>query len=237
MKDTAQASGRVTVVFFDIDGTILHMGGAGRRAFSRALHETFGWDDAIAYINFAGATDLQVLDEIASRHRHALADEERDRFFDAMARALKLAVTEVRPVIHPGVKELVERLSVRDDCLVGLVTGNEARCARIKLKHFDLHGHFMLGAFGHEHADRSDIARLALRRAEQRLAPARRPGRVFLVGDTPNDILAARSIAAQSIAVATGSFDADALREAGADHVLTDLADEARVNEILGLAF
>lgn len=226
---------RITLVFFDIDGTILHMAGAGRLAFTRALKETFGWDDTIEYINFAGATDLQVLDEIAVRHGHRLADEERERFFDAMARALKQAVTEVDPVIHPGVKLLVERLSERDDCLVGLVTGNEARCARVKLKHFDLHGHFMLGAFGHEHADRNEIARLALRRAEKRLAPDRQPGDVFLIGDTPSDIVAAREIGGRSIAVATGTFDEAALTEAGADFALKDLGDEARVDEILGL--
>jgi phosphoglycolate phosphatase len=226
---------RVTVVFFDIDGTILHMDGAGRRAFIRALDRTFDWDDAIEYISFAGATDLQVLDDIAARHHHDLTDEERDRFFDCMAGTLAEAVTEVEPVVHPGVRELVARLASRDDVLVGLVTGNEARCARTKLRHFDLHGHFMLGAFGHEHADRNEIARLALRRAERRLAPERVPGSIFLVGDTPNDIRAAREIGGRSIAVATGGIDEAVLREAGADFVLPDLADAARVDAILGL--
>jgi phosphoglycolate phosphatase-like HAD superfamily hydrolase len=226
--------GSVKVVFFDIDGTLLHMDGAGRRAFTRALRRVQGWDDPIEYINFAGATDLQVLDEVAARHGRTLDDQERRRFFDVLVVELERAASEVEPVVHPGVAALVERLAAREDVLVGLVTGNEARCARVKLRHFHLHGHFLLGAFGHEHADRAEIARLALRRAERRLAP-RRPGKVFLIGDTPNDIAAARGIGGTSIAVATGGVDEQALRAAGADHVLPDLGDGERVAALLGV--
>ena len=47
-----------------------------------------------------------------------------------------------------------------------------------------------------------------------------------MIGDTPLDIEAAHAVDCTAIAVATGHFDADALREAGADHVLETLEEE-----------
>ena len=63
-----------TLVFFDIDGTLVQMTGAGRLAFILALRDVFDWDDQIEYINFSGATDLHVLEQIARRRHHALSD-------------------------------------------------------------------------------------------------------------------------------------------------------------------
>ena len=224
-----------TVVLFDIDGTLLDMRGAGRKAFVRALKTVFGWDDEIPYINFAGNTDLNVLQQVMEKHGRTLTEDDRRRFFDRMPIDLAQTAGEAELVIYPGVKELLEKLSADERVLLGLVTGNVEACARIKLWQFDLHEHFVLGAFGDDHADRAEIARLAMKRVRGRLQPGQDIAGLFLVGDTPYDIAAAKTIGAKSIAVATGKFDVDALREAGADHVLADLSDTARVLHLLGL--
>lgn len=135
-------------------------------------------------------------------------------------------------VLYPGVRRLLEALSGRNDVILGLVTGNIAACAQIKLRQFDLHHHFVLGAFGDEHADRNEIARLALGRVWERLSKGDSMGGLFLVGDTPSDITAAKSIDAVSIAVATGKYSPDELRDAGADVVLTDMGDTGCVMEL-----
>jgi phosphoglycolate phosphatase len=225
----------VTAVLFDIDGTLVDMRGAGRLSFVRALKSVFGWDDEIPYINFAGNTDLGVLQEVARHHGVTLTDADRKRFFRQLPRELEQTVKEVQLVIYPGVPELLEKLSERPDVILGLVTGNVAESARIKLQQFNLHHHFVLGAFGDDHANRADIARLALRRIENRMKDDDRLRNCYLVGDTPHDILAARSIAATSIAVATGKFSEDDLKKAGADYVLTDLRDTTAVLKIMGL--
>ena len=49
------------------------------------------------------------------------------------------------------------------------------------------------------------------------------PARVLVVGDTPRDIEAAHSAGAIGVGVATGKYDVDALRAAGADYVLPTL--------------
>jgi phosphoglycolate phosphatase len=226
----------VTVVLFDIDGTLLDMRGAGRKAFVRALKTVFGWDDDIQYINFAGNTDLNVLQQVMEKHGRNLTDDDRRRFFERMPVDLAQTASEAELVIYPGVKVLLEKLSADERVLLGLVTGNVEACARIKLWQFDLHGHFVLGAFGDDHADRAEIARLAMKRVRDSLKPGQKIGGLFLVGDTPFDIAAAKSIEAKSIAVATGKFKVDALRAAGADHVLTDLSDTSHILRLFGLS-
>jgi phosphoglycolate phosphatase-like HAD superfamily hydrolase len=128
-------------------------------------------------------------------------------------------------ILYPGVRSLLEKLSARQDVILGLVTGNIASCARIKLRQFNLHHHFVLGAFGDEHADRNEIARLALGRVKSKLPRDGTIRSLFLVGDTPNDIAAAKAIDAVSVAVATGKFSTAELQQAGADVVLTDMDD------------
>lgn len=226
----------VRVVLFDVDGTLLDMRGAGRKSFVRALKSTFGWDDEIPYINFAGNTDLNVLLQVAEHHGVTLSGEDQLRFFRQLPVELAETAREVQLVIYPGVRELLEALSSNPRVLLGLVTGNVAASAKVKLQQFDLHGHFILGAFGDDHADRAEIARLALQRVREKMKPGHRMEACFLIGDTPFDIAAAKSIGATAIAVATGKFATDVLKEAGADHVLTDLSDTASVLEILGLS-
>lgn len=223
----------VNLVFFDIDGTLVHMAGAGRRAFARSLDRVFGWSEPIQSIDFAGATDLSVMERIMAEKGYQPSNEEMARFFEVLPEELAHTLPRAEPVLFPGVSELLRRLAGDDRFLLGLVTGNIEACARLKLARFDLDGHFFLGAFGHEHADRNEIARLALRRAEARLAPDRRVGRRFLIGDTPSDVAAAHAIGGTAIAVATGSFNAAQLADSGAEHVLEDLSDADAILKLL----
>lgn len=225
----------ITVVLFDIDGTLVDMKGAGRKSFVRALKRVFGWDDDIPYINFAGATDLSVLLQVAEHHGVKLSDDDRKRFIRQLPLELAYTVAEADLVIYPGVRELLETLSADRRAILGLVTGNVAESARVKLQQFDLHNHFVLGAYGDDHADRAEIARHAMLKIENKIRDKQHLKACFLIGDTPADILAAKSIAASAVAVATGKFTVDQLRAAGADHVLTDLSDTRRVLQILGL--
>lgn len=225
-----------TLVLFDIDGTLLDTHGAGRRSFARAITAVFGWQDDLGYIQFAGATDLDVLARIAARHGVALAREQEQAFLAHLPRELERTLRDTTPTPYPGVRDLLGALAADPRALLGIVTGNIESCARIKLESIGLHDHFVLGAFGHEHAERSEIARLAAQRAAASLPPGQRVAASFLVGDTPSDIAAARAIGAASIAVATGTHTRAQLHDAGADHVLDDLGDTPALLALLGLA-
>ena len=55
------------------------------------------------------------------------------------------------------------------------------------------------------------------------------PRDVIIIGDTPADVDCAHASGARVIAVATGHFDIDALRAAGADLAVHDLSDTQKL--------
>ena len=228
-------AGALTLILFDIDGTLLDTHGAGRKAFAQTLKTVFGWNDDVQHINFSGTTDLDVFSRLMTHHKHKPSKSDEEKFFNQLPLELSKTISEQPVTIHPGVKELLNFLTRDSRVVVGLVTGNIDTGARIKLQQLDLHGHFVLGAYGHEHADRNEIARLALRRAEAQLKPGQHFSAKFLIGDTPFDIKAAHAIGAKAIAVATGYFKEDELQDAGAEHVVRDLANLAQILRILNL--
>jgi len=223
----------ITVILFDIDGTLLDMLGIGRQSFIDALAATFGITDDLSYISFSGNTDLNVLQQVMAHHGRTLSPEDLDRFHQQLPRELARASHQAKLILYPGVRELLEALSNDPGILLGLVTGNVEACAWIKLQQFNLHNHFVLGAFGDEHADRNKIAQLAMERVRSRLGPGQKIKACFLIGDTPNDIAAAHAIGAVAVAVATGKFTVQALNDAGADVALSDLSDTDCVIRLL----
>lgn len=223
----------LTAILFDIDGTLLDMRGAGKLSFVRTLKTALGIEDDLSRFSFAGSTDLDVVRQVMEHHQRPFTAADFARFEAQLPIELEAATHEGELTLFPGVRSLLESLSNTPDLILGLVTGNVESCAWIKLRQFNLHNHFILGAFGNEHADRNDIARLAMKRVEARLKPGQAIKARFLIGDTPNDIAAAHAIDAVSIAVATGHFTVEALQKAGAMVALSDLSDTACILQML----
>ncbi|MCC7300610.1 MAG: HAD family hydrolase [Verrucomicrobia bacterium] len=214
------------LVLFDIDGTLLHAPGAGRAAFATAFKEAFGWEQSVEHVNFYGATDLNVFRGICvERGVESTPDMER-AFFERLAPALETRLAACPPVLFPNVGNILREVS--RDWKLGLVTGNIEATAWAKLRYAGIDQYFSFGGFGCTHADRAEIARQALK-----ISGVEHPKKVFLIGDTPSDINAAKINGFTAIAVATGGFDFQALEKAGADFVLRDLTDTERLLSIL----
>jgi phosphoglycolate phosphatase len=213
------------LILFDIDGTLVDVRGAGRRAFGSALAEAYGVVDDLADVRFAGATDKGVLAQL--RGRHVLPEQDEPRFFRAMETHLAAALTAEPPLRCRGVDTALARVfaavdaDAGADVCLGFVTGNAMRCAFVKVEAAGIdRARFDVGGYGDEHADRDVLAKLALARAEKARG---RFDRVIVVGDTPSDIKAARAISAVAVAVTTGHVDKGALGHA--DVVVDALAD------------
>jgi phosphoglycolate phosphatase len=54
-----------------------------------------------------------------------------------------------------------------------------------------------------------------------------------LIGDTPRDVAAGRAAGVQVIAVASGRSSVEELQAAGADEVLADLTDTAKLRRLI----
>jgi phosphoglycolate phosphatase len=224
------------IILFDIDGTLVLTGGAGMRAMNRACEDLVSGADAMAGVTFAGRTDWSILDDILRNHGHtldeALLDELRRRYVLHLDEEIRLPGRGVKDVM-PGIRGLLDALRAREDVHVGLLTGNFIEGARIKLEYFDLWKYFPWGAFGGDAASRNDLVPIAVARAREHGVDGIAPANVIVVGDTPNDVECALVAGATPVAVATGSYTMDQLREAGADLVFDDLSDTAAFLQLL----
>jgi phosphoglycolate phosphatase-like HAD superfamily hydrolase len=133
----------------------------------------------------------------------------------------------------PGIRPLLDALRARHDVALGLLTGNFAEGARIKLEYFDLWRYFPCGAFGEDSQDRNDLVPVAIERARAWGIADAAPGDVLVIGDTPHDIACARAVGARSVGVATGSYSVEQLQTAGADVVFKDLSDTTAFLELV----
>ena len=227
-----------TLVLFDIDGTLVLTGGAGGRAMTSAFFDVFAVDDAFRGIPMPGRTDAWILADAAAAHGIAADAPAIARFQDVYLQhlAIELVKPGPRKGVMPGVRDLLDALSARDDVYLALLTGNYEAAARLKLEYFDLWRYFACGAFGDAAPDRNGLLPKALARVTSCGGLTISPEHTIVIGDTPLDVACAAAGGARSIAVATGSHDVEALRASGADFVFNDLSDTNEVMRALRIA-
>ncbi len=214
----------VRLVLFDVDGTLIHTGGAGVQAFARVFATEFGAPDGVERIKFGGRVDTSLVREFFGHHQIPATPENFHRFFERYAFWLDHLMAQSRGAVCPGVWEFIGELrAVRKPPLLGLLTGNIRLGAEIKLRHFNLWDAFAMGAFADDAEDRGQIAAAARERGSRLLKEDLRGEQVLVVGDTPNDIRCARAIGAKVLAVATGGATLEELRHHQPDWVVEDL--------------
>jgi phosphoglycolate phosphatase len=216
------------LVLFDIDGTLLDSDGAGRQAMTAALPRVFGTSGAIDAYSMAGKIDTQIVAELMSSA--GLSDDAIQRhmaeYFTAYVDELERRVTEhdIHPL--PGAVELLERLRAQPNVAIGVLTGNIARAATIKLRRAGLADYFHgIGAFGDDARSRPDLPAIAVQRARGALGHHYVGRNIVIIGDTPADIECGRALGVKSIAVATGPHSCTDLRQHQPDFCFPDLVD------------
>jgi len=192
------------LVLFDIDGTLIDPGGAGRRSLGNTFNEIFAIRDAFAGIRMAGKTDIQIIKEGLSVHG--------------------LSIMNKKKHINPGVVELLDTLKAMDGYWLGLLTGNIERGARIKLGAFGLNEYFSVGAFGDDNENRNLLLPIVVEKFRKMTNISINCDDCIVIGDTPSDVQCSKPYGAVSIAVSTGPYSYDSLLETGADYVLRDLS-------------
>lgn len=196
-----------------------------RRAFS----EIFRIDDAFEGISMPGRTDAVILADAFVRAGLPAGVDNQRAFRHVYLRHLRDELERPHPDKRemPGVRSILNLLSDREAIVLGLLTGNFADAARIKLEHFDLWRYFRCGAFGDDTHDRNTLVPVAIE-AARALGVVHDAHEVIVVGDTPLDVACARAGGAVAVAVATGGYDPHVLEATGADYVFEDLSDVDR---------
>ncbi len=216
----------VRAVFFDVDGTLIRTGGAGKAAFACTLSSVFGLRGVAERIKFAGRTDISLVREMFTLGGIEPSQENFQRFFDAYPFWLDYLLSRSDGGVIPGVGEFIaalQRTPVRP--VLGLLTGNIRLGAEIKLRHFGLWDVFQVGAFAEDGEDRADIARRARERASRFLSTQLDGHEIIVVGDTPHDVRCARAISARALAVLTGGATRKQLQADNPDWLVQDLRE------------
>ena len=215
------------ILLFDIDGTLVSTGGAGAVAWRQAFEELHGIPADIGEFTDAGMTDPDVGAKTfeAVLHRKPTPRELAQLIQRRLEHLPEAVAQSTGYKVLPGVPERLRELS-HEGHLLGLITGNGDGAAFVKLSRGDLMRWFTFGAYASAGVDRAGIVRRAVERAEALMGRDVPNDEIFVIGDTPLDIEAAHAAGCSAIAVATGHYDAAALREAGADHVLETLEQE-----------
>ena len=215
------------LLLFDIDGTLLSTGGCGKIALERAFEKMFGTSNAWGNTFPDGKTDLLIFNEIAMAQlgRKLKAEEwveisERyTRYFaEESEHSIKFKTT-------PGAFKLLEYLSDMPNIHLALATGNIEKVSWLKLRKVRLHTYFRCGGFGSNHTERTGILRDALHASENHFRKKFSKKKIFVIGDTRHDVLAARALKLRSIGVDTGSTAGGDFHKTRPHHRLTDFTD------------
>ena len=214
----------IRLVLFDIDGTLVHTGGAGVKAFARVFATEFNATDGFEKMKFAGRTDTSLVREFFKYHHIAPTPTNFERFFERYVYWLDHILSTSKTETCPGIWDFIHQLKeLRQAPVLGLLTGNIRLGAEIKLRHFDLWNVFATGAFADDSEDRNRIAAVARERGGRALGRKLLDREVLVIGDTPLDIRCGRSINAKVLAVATGGAGLEELYKHDPDWAVTDL--------------
>jgi phosphoglycolate phosphatase len=222
------------LVLFDIDGTILLTAGAGRRAIVAAISEQVGHARGLQQIRFDGKTDPQIVTELLEAaglpgpHRPDRVEALCSRYIDLLEYELQQPTSST--TLMPGVLPLLDRLEQSEDVVLGLLTGNMARGAALKLRSAGLDPErFLVGAYGSDAAQRTELPPIAAQRAARYFGRVPSGAEVVIIGDTPADIACGACIGARAVGVATGAYSVADLMTCAPHAVFENLSNTDRV--------
>jgi phosphoglycolate phosphatase len=221
------------LVLFDIDGTLLSSPSTVHLdAFNFALKKVFDIDIDVRYVPTLGYIDRQILEMAGVKmgiSKEKVA-ENLQKLEDEMVDYFVKNINEKDIFSRSGAKELLEALTQKG-VLTGLMTGNCERIARGKMKFIGFNDFFKFGGFGDTLPDRNAVGLDAVVNGKK----LGEVSNVFVVGDTPRDVVAGKGINAKTIGIVTENYSAEDLKIAGADFTFEDFTDVKKFLEIIGV--
>lgn len=211
------------IILFDIDGTLLTVDRNFNRPLLRSIIDDLGIDyPDMESDPFSGRTDYDIVTSFLVNHDFDEALYH--KFKNVYLERLTEEIQEHHVLRHNHVDEAIEFFS-KPGFITGLLTGNYPDAAIIKLKTANILYEFEFGAFGEFYKDRNMLPQLALTSIKEMLEIEPDPSRFIIIGDTPRDIICAKSAGMKCVAVTTGKFTAEELSELNPDLVINDLSD------------
>lgn len=209
-----------SVVFWDLDGTLLTTDRAGVAALEDASEHVLGRRADLSGMKTAGMTDREIAAVVVAHAIGAQDDALAAAFLQHYAAALPDRLEQRRGRVMPNVLAILDACSRTDGVVVGLLTGNIECGARAKLTSYGIRPEtFAFGGYAEDGLHRTEIGAVAVARSGGLDAW----DAAYLVGDTPSDVSAGKALDLRTIAVATGVYTVAELENTGAWVVLDEL--------------
>jgi phosphoglycolate phosphatase len=223
------------LIFWDIDGTLLHCGTDGRKALDRTFFELYGIKNAFGSTKIGSAMDSMILKGIMESHR--IDQDDFNNIALHYSEVLKDVLKENKEKrVLPGVKPILDLISNKANVINALLTSNLKAGAMVKLESVGLGHYFDVGGFGDEPGEKWDVAIDSIKKIENELDISFPKGEIYIIGDSTYDVVCAKKVGMKSIAVGTGWSDEASLKAHGADFYFDDLSDIDNVLNALKLA-
>jgi phosphoglycolate phosphatase-like HAD superfamily hydrolase len=224
------------LVIFDLDQTLVDLISVHDATVKELFKSHFGVDASLREIDFAGKSLTENMAELA-RLKGIVRSEFTKKSNSLLESYEKIFQAKIPPAasnhILPGVKPLLEELSKTGNFVV-LYTGDSPGVTQRVLEVTGLGKYFKFSVYGTEANSRVDMARLAIKKADQ-LTGARFEGKdVVIVGDSIHDIECGKQLNALTIAVATGFHSEEELTSRKPDYLFKNLKDYRKVLKTIG---
>ncbi len=216
------------LLLWDVDHTLIENGGVSKETYALAFEILVGRTPT-SQPRTDGLTDYLIMRNLFEANAVDLSPSYESKLFDVLSIAMDRNAKALasRGHILPGVLDAISELDKIDQVMQSVLTGNIVHNARVKLGAFDLDARFdmAIGGYGSDARQRHELVGAAQRKASAAVGFWFDRSSTLLVGDTPMDVQAGITGGARVLAVATGTYTSDELRNAGADVVLPDLVD------------
>ena len=226
------------ILLFDIDGTLLLTGGAGNRSLNHAIETVTGLAEGMNDVIPDGKTDYLIIEEAFRLNfpDKVLSPEHVEKVLQAYEQVMENELERSeRFRLMPGVPDILEACLKRKELVLGLATGNLENTSWMKLHRGKLQEYFSFGGFGSDARDRTDMVRKAIRRACEYTGQELRLENIYVIGDTPHDILCAHEAGIRAIGVGAARFNCDELAHYHPEGLLPDLKSPDALFRLLGL--
>ena len=219
------------LLIWDIDGTLLDCGSAGRKAMDHTFKNMFDISNGFNGISMSGRLDSVIIEDAV--RSHGIKDFSIDRFYDIYERTLKDILKDQNVKVYEGIVELLEYCAQKKNFINVISTGNCEIGAKAKLERCSLEKYFKMGGFGCSFVERNDIVKFLIDEVKKTFEVDIENDNIFVIGDTPYDIISGNSAGVRSIAVLTGGYHEDELKKYNPNYIFKNFSNIDEVIKIL----
>lgn len=195
-------------LMWDVDGTLVLTGGAGKDAMINVIKDYYFLDAFDFTQSLAGRTDSDIIKSVVTRLRGRCSSAEAAglliRYHMELPKQLPLHKGRVLKNVEKTLQYFSQPQSKYLNCLL---TGNTRAGAQEKLAYYHLDKYFSFdhSVFGEVSEKREELARIAFSRFYLMHNQCFSPEQMVFIGDTPNDVKCAHTIGSRCLIVLDGS--------------------------------